>query len=120
MTVTWHVDNLKISYMKQTELKKSGQYLRDNLGDALTEHTGNIPDYLGIDLNFLTKGEFKVSKIKYQGETTTNDTADGTTKTNDRFRVCVADYLAAQTNVASLIDKRTWLVSMIAWYIMVF
>ena len=60
----WHVDDLKVSHMEQAKLKKFGQYLRDSFRDALTEHTGNEHDYLGIDLNYLTKGKFKVSMIK--------------------------------------------------------
>ncbi len=65
MIVTWHVGNLKVSHMDPSELKKIGQYLRDNFGDIFPEHTGYIHDYLGIDLDYSTKGKFKVSMIKY-------------------------------------------------------
>ena len=51
MTVTLHIDNLKVSHVESSELQKFGQYLRDNFGNALMEHTGDFHDYLGIDLN---------------------------------------------------------------------
>ena len=62
--MTWYVEDLKVSHMEQAELKKLGRYLRDNFRDALTEHTDNIHDYLGIDLDYSKKGKFKVSMIK--------------------------------------------------------
>ncbi len=54
--------------MESLELHKFGQYLRDNFRDALTEHTGDIHDYLGIDLDYSRKGKFGVSMIKYLHE----------------------------------------------------
>ncbi len=51
MTVTLHMDNLKVSHVESSELQKFGQYLRDNFGNALMEHTGDVHDYLGIDIN---------------------------------------------------------------------
>ncbi len=36
MTVTWHVENLKVSHMESLELQKFCQYLRDNFRDVLT------------------------------------------------------------------------------------
>ncbi len=65
MTVTWHVDDLKVSHMESLELQKFGHYLRDNFIDALMEHTGDVHDYLGIDLDFSGKGKLRVSMIKY-------------------------------------------------------
>ncbi len=35
------------------------------MGEELTEHTGEIHDYLGIDLDFLKNGKLGVSMIKY-------------------------------------------------------
>ncbi len=65
MTVTWHVDELKVSHKEGKELKKFGQFLRDKFGDQLTEHTGDIHDYLGIDLDYSKSGRLGVSMIKY-------------------------------------------------------
>jgi hypothetical protein len=65
MTVTWHVDDLKVSHKEGKELKKFGQFLRDKFRDQLTEHTGNIHDYLGIDLDYLKSGQLGVLMIKY-------------------------------------------------------
>ncbi len=65
MTVTWHVEDLKVYHMELLELQKFGQYLRDNFGDALMEHKGDIHDYLGIDLDFSGNGKLIVSVIKY-------------------------------------------------------
>ncbi len=44
MTATWYVDDLKVSHMELMELKKVGQYLRDNFGDVIMEHTGDVQD----------------------------------------------------------------------------
>ena len=65
MKVTWHVDDLKVSHMESAELNFFGHYLRKNFGEELTEHTGDIHDYLGIDLDFLKNGKLGVSMIKY-------------------------------------------------------
>ena len=65
MSVTWHVDDLKVSHKEGADLKKFGQFLRDNFGDMLTEHIGNIHDYLGIDLDFSKSRRLGVSMIKY-------------------------------------------------------
>ena len=46
-------------------IKKFGQYPRKNFGEELTEHTGVIHDYLGIDLDFLINEKLGVSMIKY-------------------------------------------------------
>ncbi len=51
--------------MESLELKKFGQYLRDNFREALAEHTGDIRNYPGIDLDFSRKGKLGVSMIKY-------------------------------------------------------
>ncbi len=65
MKLALTVDDLKVPHMELLELKKFGQYLRDNFGEALTEHTCDIHNYLGINLDFLGKGKLRVSMIKY-------------------------------------------------------
>ena len=55
MTVTWHVHDFKVSHVHGAEVDKFAQYLRDIYGDELTHHTGNIHDYLGIDLDYSEK-----------------------------------------------------------------
>ena len=51
--------------MENSELKKFVNYLRDNFGDTLMEHQGDIHDYLDIDLDYSEKGKFKLSMVKY-------------------------------------------------------
>ncbi len=46
-------------------MKKFGQFLKEKFGDQLTEHTGNINDYLGIDLDYSKSEQLGVSMIKY-------------------------------------------------------
>ena len=65
MTVTWHVDNLKVSHEYPAEITKFANYLAAIYGEALTVHRGKIHDYLGMDLDYTTKGKVGVSMIKY-------------------------------------------------------
>ncbi len=59
------MDDLKVSHKEPAELKKIGQYLKENFGDKLMEHTGDIHDYLGNNLDFLKKGKLGALMIKY-------------------------------------------------------
>ena len=68
MTVTWHVDDLKASHEDINELKKFGNFLKSKYekdGMKLTEHYGDVHDYLGINLDFSKKGQMGVSMIQY-------------------------------------------------------
>ena len=70
MTVTWHVDDLKVSHREQAEIDIFAQFLRDTYekpeqGLMLTHHKGKVHDYLGIDLDYSERKKLKVSMIKY-------------------------------------------------------
>ena len=64
MTVTWHVDDLKVSHREQAEIDKFSQFLRDKYekpeqGLMLTYHKGKVHDYLGIDLDYSERKKLK-------------------------------------------------------------
>ena len=65
MTVTWHVDDLKVSHKDSVELTKFALYMSKIYGDNITVNRGKVHDYLGMDLDYSTKGEFKIAMIKY-------------------------------------------------------
>jgi hypothetical protein len=48
MTVTWHVDDLKMSHKDKKVLDKFVAYLKGIYGDGLTVKEGDYHDYLGI------------------------------------------------------------------------
>ena len=66
MTVTWHVDDLKISHLRQLRLDELlVDYLRSKYGDGLVVHTGDVHDYLGVDHDDSEKGVVKMSMMKH-------------------------------------------------------
>ena len=65
MTVTWHVDDLKISHKDKLEAAKFLQYFRNIYGDCMNVHRGKVHDYLGMDLDINTVNMLKVGMIKY-------------------------------------------------------
>ena len=65
MTVTWHVDDLKVLHEDPTETTKFANYLAVIYGEKLTVHRGLVQDYLGMDLDYTTKGKVGISMIKY-------------------------------------------------------
>ena len=65
MTVTWHVDDLKISHKDGKEVSKFIITLSRIYGDKISVHRGEVHDYLGMDLDFSTPGRVRVSMIKY-------------------------------------------------------
>ena len=64
MTVTFHVDDLKISHVDQLELTKMTIWLGKKYGNKLVVHRGDVHDYLGMDLDYSEKGVVKLSMIK--------------------------------------------------------
>ena len=68
MTVTWHVDDLKVSHQSPFEITKFSTYLSSIYGVKLTVKRGKVHDYLGMDLDFSQKGTLKVSMIPYTGK----------------------------------------------------
>ncbi len=68
MTVNWHIDDLKVSHVEESEVEKFGEFLKVNFKKndlKVTHHCRAIRDYLGIGLDYSEKGKFKVSVIPY-------------------------------------------------------
>jgi hypothetical protein len=65
MTITWHVNDLKVSHVDPFQITKFAVYLAAIYGNGLVVHRGKIHDYLGMDLNFATDGIAQVSMITY-------------------------------------------------------
>ena len=65
MTMTWYVDDLKISHKDIMEVKKSIEHFCDIYGDRMTVHCGKMNDYLRIDLDFSSPKMLKIGMIKY-------------------------------------------------------
>ena len=65
MTVTWHVDDLKVSHEDPLQITLFAQYLAHIYGEKLTVKRGKLHDYLGMDLDYSTPGKLRISMIKY-------------------------------------------------------
>ena len=65
MTVTWHVDDLKISHKESDEVTKFISELGQVLGNKLTVHCGKILSYLDMNFDYGTVGTVKISMIPY-------------------------------------------------------
>jgi hypothetical protein len=65
MTVTWHVDDGKVSHKDSAEVSKFLIYLAGIYGPKLTVTRGHVHDYLGMDLDYSDPGKLKVAMIKY-------------------------------------------------------
>ena len=56
MTVTLHVNDLKVSHKDDDEITKFLLFLKKLYGDCITVNRGVVHDYLGMDLDFSTPG----------------------------------------------------------------
>ena len=67
MTVVWHIDNLKVSHVEATEVEKFVQQMEETFGleTPLTVSCGRVHDYLGMTLDFHTKGEVQINMEHY-------------------------------------------------------
>jgi hypothetical protein len=65
MTVTWNVEDLKVSHVEPFQNTKFIAYLATIYGDGLTVHQGKVNNYLGMDFNFATDRIAQVSMITY-------------------------------------------------------
>jgi hypothetical protein len=72
MTITWHVNDLKVSHVNPFQLTKFAAYLAAIYGNGLVVHRGKIHDYLYMDLNFATDGIMQLSMITYTSKIVTN------------------------------------------------
>ena len=66
-TITWHVDDLKISHVKEQVVRSIIQKIRDNFGQhsELSMHIGKRHDYLGMILHFTTPGILEIDMSDY-------------------------------------------------------
>ena len=65
MTITWHVDELKVSHVEPFQITKFAVYLASIYGNGLVVHQGKNHDYLVMEFNFTKDGITQVSMIKY-------------------------------------------------------
>jgi hypothetical protein len=65
MTVTWHVDDLKVSHKNGWELTKLLQFLGKKYGNKITVNRGLVHDYLGMDFDYSMPGTVQISMIKH-------------------------------------------------------
>ena len=67
MTVVWHIDNLKVSHVDATEAEKFVRQMEKTFGKdtPLTVSRGQVHDYLGMTLDFCTKGEVQIYMEHY-------------------------------------------------------
>jgi len=61
MTVTCHVDDLKVSHKDPAEITKFANYLAVIYEEKLTVHRELIHDYLGMDLDYKANGNVGIS-----------------------------------------------------------
>ena len=64
-TVTWHVDDLKISHKDSREVTKCIKHFGDIYFDRMTVHRGKVHDYLVMYLDFISPKVLKIGMIKY-------------------------------------------------------
>ena len=65
MTVIWHVDDLKLSHVDESENTKFAKWMKTMYGEKLTVHRGKIHDYLGMDMDWSKDGKVTISMIEY-------------------------------------------------------
>jgi hypothetical protein len=64
-TLTWHVDDIKMSHKDPKEVTKVIDWLKGIYGDNMHVSRGLVHDYLGMTLDYTTKGEVKVTMVDY-------------------------------------------------------
>jgi hypothetical protein len=69
MTVTFHVDDLKISHLRPQRVTELLLYLEQLYGEPMVVTRGKKHTYLGMDFDYTTKGVVKVSMDGYIEET---------------------------------------------------
>ena len=65
ITVTWNVDDLKISHKDSLEVTKFPHHFGLIYGERMTVHRGKVHDYLGMDLDLSTTNRLEIGIIKY-------------------------------------------------------
>ena len=52
MTVTWHVDDLKVYHKDPYQITKFSSYISIIYGEKLTVKRGKVHDYIGMELDY--------------------------------------------------------------------
>jgi hypothetical protein len=65
MTVTCHVDDLKISHMDSVEVTECIKHFKKIYGNKMTVHHEQVHEYLGMDLDFSSPKVLKIGMVKY-------------------------------------------------------
>ena len=61
MTITWHVDDLKVSHKKPKRIDELDEYL-NVINGKITIKRGKVHDYLGICMDYSEPGKVKMNK----------------------------------------------------------
>ena len=104
MTVTWHVDNLKISHMDRNKITKCIEHLKKIYGNRMTIHCGKVHDYLGMDLDLSSAKVLKIGMIKY-----VKKIIDETNQRLLRLLQSIYLLLATITRTSSYLRNKHWL-----------
>jgi hypothetical protein len=72
MTITWHVDDLKVSHIDPFQITKFAAYLASIYGSGLVVHHNKAHDCLGMDLNFANEDIAQILMITYTTKVLTN------------------------------------------------
>jgi hypothetical protein len=65
MTVSWHMDDLKVSHIDPNEITKFGDWLSKTYGVIVAAHHGKVHDYLGMIFDFSKEGKVAVNMVEY-------------------------------------------------------
>jgi hypothetical protein len=93
MTITWHVDDLKVSHIDPYQITKFASYLASIYGENLVVHRVKVIDYLGMDLNFANEGVAQILMITYTTQVLTDfpkaiTTSCATPAADHLFTIC--------------------------------
>ena len=64
MTITWHVDDLKISHVDDEEVTKMIDWFKSIYGKVKVS-CGKLHQYLGINMDFGEKSKLKMSMVPF-------------------------------------------------------
>jgi hypothetical protein len=64
-TLTWHVDDIKMSHKDSNEVTKVIEWLKGIYGDNMHVSRGLVHEYLGMTLDYTVKGEVKITMVDY-------------------------------------------------------
>jgi hypothetical protein len=64
-TLTWHVDDIKMSHKDSNEVTKVIEWPKGIYGDNMHVSRGLVHEYLGMTLDYTVKGEVKITIVDY-------------------------------------------------------